>query len=466
MEKTYGHAIVIGGSMGGMLAARVLADRFDKVTVIERDELPASPEARKGVPQGRHVHALLNSGKAVLEELFPGVVDELRRAGANVVDGARDLAWHHFGVWKARHQSKLQITLATRPLIEWHVQRRVAALANVEIRAGLAVEGLLADDARRRITGVRLKGGTALTADLVVDAGGRGSMTPQRLEALGYAKPDEEMVGIDLSYSSRLYQARRGANIDWKFLVEYPRSPESWRAGFISFVEQDRWMVSLNGYFKDQAPTDERGFLEFARALPRPDLYELIKDATPLSDIVVHKVPTTRWRRYDRLARFPENLIVIGDGVCAFNPIFGQGISVAALEARILRDCLEEQVRSGAKDLTGLADRARRRFPKAIKLPWLLTTTLDLHYRQSRGRAPLGHSLLIWYVTKLLELCSSDARVYDQFLWTLHLERGLWNILKPGISLRVLAYALRCPFVPLARRANTDRLPRAETVAS
>ncbi len=455
-------AVVIGSSMAGLMNARVLSEHFEHVTVVERDKLPDGPEPRKGVPQARHIHVVLESGKQTLEALFPGLFEDMRREGAEVIDMGRDFAWFHYGIWRPRYVSGIEMVLCTRVFLDWHVARRVRALPNVTLREGCSVEGFVMDASGERVTGVRVKGPQgeeALEADLVVDAGGRGSHVPKWLEALGYGRPEEEAVGIDLAYTTRLYQPPPEARPDWKMMIEYPRAPETRRGGFISQVEGGRWVVSLNSYFGDATPTDDASFLDFARSLPRPELHQALLGATPLTDPVTHRIPSSRWLHYERMARFPEGLVVTGDSVCSFNPIFGQGISVASLGVKLLGECLREQAARSPGDLRGLARRFQQRLPSVIRVPWFLAATLDLKYPQARGSRRVGLGLLHWYVGRLLEATSLDSGVYHQLNQVLHLKRGLDGLLQPAVSLPVLAYGLKSFFVPLARRANVDVFP-------
>ncbi|WP_343211115.1 FAD-dependent oxidoreductase [Archangium violaceum] len=238
--RGFGRAVVIGSSMAGLLSARVLADHFEKVILLERDHRPEGPQPRKGVPQGPHIHVLLDTGRRLLDGFFPGLFQDLREQGAELIDSSGDLAWHHFDVWKARYTSGIPLLLCTRTFLEWNVLRRVLALPNVELREGCSAERLLTDPARQRITGVQLKGPSGeepLEAALVVDASGRGSRAPQWLEALGYGRPEEEQVGVDLAYTSRLYARPASFQGEWSALMQYPCPPSTWRAGFISNVE-------------------------------------------------------------------------------------------------------------------------------------------------------------------------------------------------------------------------------------
>jgi 2-polyprenyl-6-methoxyphenol hydroxylase-like FAD-dependent oxidoreductase len=349
--------------------------------------------------------------------------------------------------------------LVTRPRLEWHLRRRVSALPSVTVRPACAVAELIHESAGSAgtVTGVRLKGsGEVITADLVIDASGSGSQTPQHLVQMGYPAPQEDTVRIGLGYTSRLYRRPADAVDDWRLLIEYPRSTADWRAGFIGAVEGDRWMVSLNGYFEVHAPTDDAGFLAFSRRLVRSDLHDLIQHAEPLSEAVTFKIPVSRRRRYERLARFPENLVVLGDALCVFNPIFGQGMSVAAQEAELLRRHLAAWKRG---DLVGFARLIRRQIARPVELPWMLTRCLDLHYPQSHGARPFGLSLLMWYITRLIELTSTNRHIYNTFVNVISLEKGIAALLAPQVAVPVLAYGIKSLFVPLHRRANTDVLP-------
>jgi 2-polyprenyl-6-methoxyphenol hydroxylase-like FAD-dependent oxidoreductase len=460
-QRAFGQAIVIGGSIGGLLSARVLAEHFEKVVILERDALPKGPEPRKGAPQGRHVHALLEAGLKVMEDLFPGLVQELEREGVDFIDMGLESTWYHHGSWKVRYESGIRTILCSRPHLEWKLRGRVTSLPNVELREGYSVEGLLTEDSRERVTGVKVKGPEgeqALQADLVVDASGRGSHAPHWLEALGHGQPEEEQVGVDLAYTSRLYE--RPAHFDaWKILAVYARAPEALRSGFVANVEGNRWIVSLNGYFGDHPPIDDEGFLEFARGLPVPHLYEAIRQAKPLTQPVTYKMPASRWLHYERMARFPDGFVLLGDSVCAFNPLFGQGMTVISLGTKMLAECVAEQARSTPGDLRGLSRRFQKKLSKLISLCWLLATTMDLRYPQARGKRVPGLGLMQWSVMNLIDLTSVDKEACQEFYKVLHLRGGLEVLLQPKLALSLLGYSLKSLFVPLERRANVSAPP-------
>jgi 2-polyprenyl-6-methoxyphenol hydroxylase-like FAD-dependent oxidoreductase len=311
---------------------------------------------------------------------------------------------------------------------------------------------------------VRLQGPSGdetLEAALVVDASGRGSRTPRWLESLGYGLPEEEAVDIDLAYTTRLYEPPQGWTGDWKVMASFPRAPGASRAGFISCVEGGRWIVSLNGYFGDHPPTDDAGFLEFARSLQGADFGAALKDARPLTPAVTHKIPSSRWFHYERMKRWPEGFITVGDSVCALNPIYGQGMTVACLSMRVLTECLATHARTSPGRVEGLARRFQRRLPEALALSWMLSTTMDLKYPQARGRRLPGLGLLHWGFTTLIDQTSTDVAACRTFYEVLHMRRGMEALLKPGLLGGFLAYGARSVFTPLPRRANVDSLPPA-----
>jgi len=430
MNKIGKQAIVIGASMGGLLAARALTEHYAQVTLLERDHFPTLGENRKGVPQGRHAHGLLAQGLRIMEGFFPGLTQDLVQQGARRGDIIGNSYWYQNGGFHAQFDSGLVGLLLSRPLLEGYVRQRLLALPGVKVLSGVKVEGLLAEDGPVR--GVRLDadGLGELTADLVVDASGRGSQAPKWLEAVGFERPQEEMVKVDLAYATRIYR-RRPQDFGGKdaFIIG-SNAPEP-RGGVALYIEGDRWIVSLAGFLGDHPPTDERGFLEFARSLPVPDLYDLIKEAQPLSDILAYKFPGSQRRRYERLSRFPEGLLITGDAICSFNPVFGQGMTVAAAEAKALSECL-------SAGIPNLAGRFFKRASSLVDSPWGIAVGADLRYPQVEGpRSPMVN-FINWYVAKLHVAARRDPAVVLAFQKVANLMAPPPSILSAGIALRVL----------------------------
>jgi 2-polyprenyl-6-methoxyphenol hydroxylase-like FAD-dependent oxidoreductase len=429
------HAIIVGSSISGLLAARVLAAHFDRVTVFDRDMLPGLSENRLGVPQGRHGHGLLASGFNGLKRLFPSLERELLNAGAVPGDVIGNVRWFQHGHYKARFQSGLGGLVLSRPLLETSIRRQVKYLPNVRIVDHNHVLGLTAENGR--VTGVRVQrdmGGTSsVTADLVVDATGRSSRTPEWLESLGFPKPDVEEVTVNLGYTTRIFRRRAGDLSGDVGAIIAPMPPNNTRVGFMLAMEGSRWIVTIGGWLGNHAPTDPEGFTEFARTLSRPDIHEVIKDAEPLTDPVKFVFPSNLRRRYDRLTRFPNNFLVMGDAVCSFNPLYGQGMSVATLEALALDECLNKTMSS--------PDRVWRPFFKAarkiIDTPWTIAAGSDFAFTGVTGPKPAGTDAVNWYLTRVHKAASVDRHVCRTFFDVANLLRPSTTLFSPSVVARV-----------------------------
>jgi len=448
MKQIGQHAIVIGASMGGLLAARALSDFYAAVTVLERDTFPVSDVPRKGVPQGRHAHGLLARGRAVIEDFFPGWTDEVVACGGARGDIAGDVTWIGHGVTIKSAPSEMVGLLASRPVLEGHVRRRLMALSNVRMIEDCVVQGLIADDSRVTIKGVRAKVGNeaeqTMTADLVVDASGRGSSSPAWLENFGYARPEEEKIEIGIGYTTRIYR-RHPADLGGKLAAIVAGSGPNWRSGAILYQAEDRWIVSIGGYFGDHAPDDDQMYAAYAGSLPTSDIHDIVAHAEPVSDFARYRFPANLRRRYERLPRFPAGYLVFGDALCSFNPIYGQGMTVAAQEAALLRECLD----------AGQADLARRFFAAAataIDTPWDIAVGNDLRHPQVEGPRSPKVRFINWYIGKLHMAARHDAKLTTAFLEVANLEAPPTKLLHPAIVLRVIGRNL-------GMRGNADATP-------
>lgn len=430
-------AIVVGGSIAGLLAARVLADFYDTVTVVERDQFPDGPEQRAGVPQARHLHVLLARGHQIIETLFPGLDAELDSAGVPRVELGYDTTIYGRGGWIPRFHSGIYTRSVSRALLEYAVRCRLVANPHVRFMEGWQVNDLATDADRTRVTGVlaQTRGGSreqgAVEADFIVDASGRTSHAPDWLKAIGYDAPEETVVNAFLGYATRWYNKAPGFNQFWKDLLIASIPPKNPRGGGLWEVEGGRWVVTLAGVNRDYPPTDEAGFIDFARSLANPAIYDAIRDAEPISDIYGYQRTENRLRHFDRLPRWPHGFAVVGDAVCAFNPVYGQGITTAALQVEALQAALRQ----------GAAGDIQKRIARVIQTTWLMATGEDYRYPSTEGPRPgFSTKLMHKYIDRVQVLLCSDADMAQTFTEVSSLLTPPAALFKPSHAWKVLTY--------------------------
>ena len=454
MAKLGQHAVVLGASMGGMLAARVLADFYETVSVVERDVLPDDPTNRRGVPQGRHVHALLRRGGQIIDELFPGILDELAAAGAPVLDdGDLSKVWMSVGghqlvrVGTARDRQAMTVYVPSRPFLDCHIRRRLRAVPNVTILSGLDAAEMTSSADRNRVTGVRVvnrDNGTEqeLTADLVVDAMGRGAHTPNLLESLGYDRPVEDQIFMRTCYVSQPLRIPPGTVEQMVLVGAAPGRPTGM---FLLGYENDTWIFTVFGMVGHEPPGDLAGMLSFAEDYAPAHVLAAIRAAEPIGEVIRHRMPCSQWRRYDKMRRFPDGLLVSGDAICSFDPIYGQGMTVAALEAMALRDCL----------LRGRRNLARRYFraaAKSIGVAWRMGAGSDLAFPEVQGRRPLSMRVTNRLADWVLTACESDAVIVEKFF-------RVNNLIDPPVRLMHPSFVSRVAAVNMRRRQGDHATP-------
>lgn len=428
-------AVVLGCGMAGLLTARVLADRYRHVLLVDRDEVVGVSGSRRGVPQAHHAHALLAKGQQILEELFPGLQDELVAGGALIGDLAGDLLWYFNDKPLKQQDCGLLSVSATRPQLEEIVRARVLALSNVDVRERTVIRGLETVSDGGEVVGARVVGVDAsapaevVRADLVVDATGRGSRAPTWLAELGYQRPDEERIKIDLAYTSRFF--RLDSDPFGPHLAINPvASPGNPRGAFFGKLPEQTALVSLTGMLGDHPPADHRGFLEFTRSLPAPEIYPALRGAEPLGEPATFKVPASVRRRFDKLSRFPAGFVVVGDGVCAFNPVYGQGMTVAAMEAVALADHLEA---GAVRPLEFF-----REIAPVIDVPWEISAGGDLAFPGVEGARTLKVKFGNAYMGRLHTAAQRDGRFAAEFFRVAGLVDPPQALMRPRMVLDVL----------------------------
>lgn len=436
--------------MGGLVAARVLSDFYEQVTVVERDVLPHDAANRRGVPQGRHVHALLGRGSAVLADLFPGFTAELIAAGAPAFD-YQDMSKAQFSF--AGHEmlrtgalAVPSIFIPSRPLLENLVAQRLHAIGNVTFRDGFDVVDLMSSATGDRVTGARVRAHNGedeqeLAADLVADATGRGARTPAFLERIGYGRPDEEGLQLRLVYSSQLLRLPPGT-LDEKLVLigAVPGRPAG--MGLLGY-ENDTWMFTAFGMAGVEPPCQLADMLSFVDGFAPAHVLAAIGTGEPLAEVCQFRYPESRWRRYDKMRRFPDGLVVLGDAICSFNPVYGQGMTVAALQAQALGECL----RGGSDDL---ARRYFREAAKPIGVAWQFATAADLSLPEVKGRRTLAMQLSNRYVDRLQTIAETDSAVAERFFRVIGLLDPPTTLVHPKMLLRA---------VRARRRLRTEAKP-------
>lgn len=424
----FNKAVVIGGGIAGLLCARVLSDVSKEVTVFEKENLPADFSARKGVSQGFHNHTLLDSGRRILDEYFPGFSEELIKLGNKKVDQTAGLKWFHHGVWKYRKPTDLPMNIQSRWHLEGLVRKHIKKIDNISIQKAKIKDVLIVND---RIDAVLTDDNKEVKADIVMDCSGPASQLKKWLPQHGYACPPELRIKIDLKYSSFLYKRDPDAKYDWEALAIYPEAPMGHRSGVvfpvIDAVHGPCWLVTAVGRNGEFAGSSHEEFLEFMKNLDKPDIYECISSWELLEDKGHHTAFHENIRTYyDHLLRYPAGLLPCGDSFGRINPIFGQGMSIAAIESEILKKTLSE-----VNDLKTLSSLYLKRTGCFFDIPWFLVNCEDWRYPHIPGRRK-AVKLINWYTGRLHKLCSNDKQIVSDMYNVLHFNKKPLCLFKPS----------------------------------
>ncbi len=428
-----GHALVIGASTTGLVAAAALARHFGRVTVVERDTLPQAPEWRKGAPQSRHVHVLLSGGRNVMDHYLPGFTAGMVASGARLIDMAEDIAWFHSGNWKLRFPSGVPLLCSSKGFLEWGLRQRVVQIPNVAFRAGQGVKAISFTGGRA--VGVKLDDDEQVDAELIVDAGGRSSRTGSWLDDAGFGEPRVTELPVDVGYSTRTFTPSAGP-FDWQALLVHPKHPDT-RCAVLLPIEGGRWQVTLVGWRGDHPPGDDAGFLEWTAGLATPEFRRAIDAAQSLEPVRRWRFPSNLRRHYERLPAMPDGLVVIGDACVSINPIYAQGMSHGAIGASILDQCLAEQ---SGRSLAGLTGRFQKRYSRLIDECWLTSTAEDYGCPGANAPAGLRNRFLNWYMGRINELTWTDAKAAKGFLDVMHFQKPPTSLFSPGLLIRALTH--------------------------
>ncbi|BCI52128.1 hypothetical protein NIIDNTM18_14060 [Mycolicibacterium litorale] len=454
MGRSAKHAIVIGGSIAGMCAARVLADFYDRVTVYERDDLPDGPVNRAAVPQGRHVHLLMARGAQEFESLYPGLLDDMVAEGVPILENRPDCI--HFGaaghVLGTQHTLRDEFTayVPSRPQLEWQIRRRTTAIPNVTVQRR-SVDEPIFDAAAQRVTGVLLDADgepEKVLADLVVDATGRGTRLPVWLTQWGFERPHENTVDVGIAYATQQVHIPEGLLAE-KVVVAGASVDQPLGLGML-FYEDGNWNVTTFGVGKVPPPQNFAEICDLADAILPAHVASALRAGEPLGDMAFHKYPTSRWRRYDKLDRFPAGIVPFGDAVVSFNPTFGQGMTMTSLQAGHLRRALQHPHPDLARALSKAT--AKTTFPV-----WQMNAIGDLTLHRASGPMPRWYGPVGSLFDQFLGAAETDPVLAEWFLRRFSLLDSLYMVPSPRLVGRTIGHNMR---LWLAEKRSTKRRTR------
>ncbi|MFE9687637.1 NAD(P)/FAD-dependent oxidoreductase [Streptomyces sp. NPDC006285] len=397
--------------MAGMLSARASADFVDEVIIIEPDDLPEAPRPRKGLPQARHIHSLVAGGTDAMQSLLPGILQHWLDAGAHRHELTAGIVALSPEGWYRRWQPDGHfIITASRDLLDWVVREHVLAHDRIRVFGGRKVTALHGSD--RQITGVLHRPAHGpddpqrLDADLVIDTSGRASRATAWLADLGIDTIPHRTLDTGLTYATRLFHAPAGAeHIPVFNIMAQPRASIG-QSAVIAPIENGLWMATLGGIKGSEPTRNAADFIPFALGLRHPLIGQLLYGLEPVSDVTLTRSTGNRRHYYEKARTWPDGLIVLGDAIATFNPVYGQGMSVAALGARALH---QELHKSGSLT-AGLARRVQRAAATSVEAAWTPATTQDIHYTTAHGQKPSVPERLLGRFTSRLSYTATGSQ--------------------------------------------------------
>ena len=440
-------AVVVGAGIGGLSMAGALAKSFEQVQVFERDQLSAAAASRSGTPQDRHPHGLLAGGLRALGEIFPGFEKDLARAGAVPVRIARDIQYERPDVGPLpKRDFGLSLLCASRPLIELVLRRRAEATANIALRPKCRVTGIVPTTSGAAVDGVRFDAGSGrseiLAADLVVDASGRGALTSTLLDALGWERPAETEVGVDLSYATAVVAIPPNATPDWKLVLTQPDPPFLALHAVLAPMEGDRWIIAIADHHATARPETWDAFLDVSRSLATPTVYNALRYVRPPDGIRHYRFPVSTWKHFERLPRLPRGVLPVADALCRFNPIHGQGMSSAGKQACLLQDVLYRAV-ADPDPVAALQTRFMAKVASVLETPWTMSTSADLAFPATRGERPDNFAEAQQFEAVLFHAAVADPVVHSAVVEVAQLLQPQSRLQDPQIMRRIEAVSAK-----------------------
>lgn len=427
--------------------AQALSTHFEKVIIIEKDKPAKADQPRQKVPQSYHLHFLLRGGEEAIEQLFPSFQDEIIQYGAIRSNFTQDCRFYQAGKLKQRHSGSLPFIQLTRPLLEWYIEQRVATNKRIETRYETYVHRLIYDEKINTVRGVEIRqsiqGPTKyMEADLVIDSSGFGSRFKGWLPYQDMEVQTDE-VSTQLFYASRIYQLKSDAQKpDWNLLMSVPYLPNETKGVYIQYLGENHYFLTYSGYFNVSPPRTNDEFIQYADQLNIPDAADFLSIANPISEIYVYQLPSQIWHRVEKAPKFPENFLLVGDALCRFDPVYGQGMSIISKEAYILQNMLKKC--DPNKPLpSGFSRKYQKEIAQVVKEAWNLSTSEVMRHPKVQGKRSWWLPLRHWYSHQIYHASAQDPDLYDELVQVLNLLKPTYTLINPKALWKVFKHVLQ-----------------------